>query len=73
MADFAERIKELRIESGMTQTEVGNIIGVKRHSVYTYEQGLNYPEVRNLIVLADYFGVSTDYLLGRTDNPEVNR
>lgn len=73
MADFAERIKELRIESGMTQTEVGNIIGVKRHSVYTYEQGLNYPEVRNLIILADYFGVSTDYLLGRTDNPEINR
>jgi transcriptional regulator with XRE-family HTH domain len=72
MADFSERIKELRLENGMTQTDVGNIIGVKRHSVYTYEQGLNYPEVRNLIILADYFKVSLDYLVGRTDNPEVN-
>ena len=38
-----------------------------------YEKGKHYPEVRNLMILADYFGVSTDYLLGRTDNPEVNR
>ncbi len=73
MADFAERIKELRLESGMTQTEVGDIIGVKRYAVYTYERGLNYPEVRCLIMLADYFKVSLDYLVGRTDNPEINR
>ena len=44
MSTFSERIKELRLENGMTQTEVGDIIGVKRHSVYTYERGLNYPE-----------------------------
>ena len=73
MADFAERIKELRLENGMTQTEVGDIIGVKRHSVYTYERGLNYPEVRGLIMLADHFKVSLDYLVGRTDNPEINQ
>ena len=73
MADFAERIKELRLYNVMTQTEVGDIIGVKRHSVYTYERGLNYPEVRCLIMLADYFKVSLDYLVGRTDNPEINR
>ena len=68
MADFAERIKELRLENGMTQTEVGDIIGVKRHSVYTYERGLNYPEVRCLIMLADYFKVSLDYLVGLKDD-----
>ena len=73
MSDFSERIKALRQEQGMTQEALGKVIGVKRDSIYTYETGKNYPEVRNLIVLADYFGVSTDYLLGRTDNPEVNR
>ena len=73
MANFSQRIKELRLERGLTQDAVSKIIGVKRYSVYTYEKGLNYPEVRNLIILADYFGVSTDYLLGRTDNPEINR
>lgn len=73
MANFAERISALRQEQGLTQEALGEIIGVKRYAVYTYEKGLNYPEVRNLIILADFFGVSTDYLLGRTDNPEINR
>lgn len=73
MANFAERIKDLRIKHGMTQTAMGEIIGTKQDSVFTYERGKNYPEVRNLMILADYFGVSIDYLVGRTDNPEVNR
>ena len=73
MANFSERIKELRRKHGMTQAAVGKIIGVRQDSVSTYERGLNYPEVRNLMVLADYFDVSIDYLLGRTDNPEINR
>ena len=73
MAEFSDRIKQLRAEQGMTQEALGNIIGVTRFSVYTYEKGLNYPEVRGLIILADYFKVSIDYLVGRTDNPEINR
>ena len=72
MAEFSDRIKQLRAEQGMTQEALGNIIGVTRFSVYTYEKGLNYPEVRCLIILADYFKVSIDYLVGRTDNPEIN-
>ena len=73
MATFSERMKEQRRKHGLTQAEVGEIIGTRQDSISTYERGLNYPEVRNLIILADYFGVSTDYLLGRTDNPEINR
>ena len=73
MANFSERIKELRCKKGMTQEALGKIIGVKSDSIYVYEKEKAYPEVRNLIILADFFGVSTDYLLGRTDNPEVNR
>ena len=73
MANFAERMKELRLKHGLTQTAAGEIIGKKQDAISTYERGQNYPEVRNLIILADYFGVSTDYLLGRTDTPEINR
>ena len=73
MANFSERIKELRCKKGMTQEALGKIIGVKSDSIYVYEKEKAYPEVRNLIILADFFGVSTDYLLGRTDNPEINR
>ena len=72
MANFAERMKQLRRQHGLTQTAMGEIIGTRQDSISTYERGLNYPEVKNLIILADYFGVSIDYLVGRTDNPEVN-
>ena len=73
MANFAERIKELRRERGMTQAALAEIIDVRQDSVCIYEKGKNYPEVRRLLILADYFGVSLDYLVGRTDNPESHR
>ena len=73
MANFSERIKELRRKNGMTQEALGKIIEVGPDSIYVYEKGKAYPEVRNLMILADFFGVSTDYLLGRTDDPEVHQ
>ena len=73
MEIFAERIRELRLAHGLTQEEVGDIIGVKRYSIYSYEKGRACPEMKGLIALANYFGVSMDYLAGRTDNPEINR
>ena len=73
MEIFAERMKELRLERGLTQEEVGKIIGVKRYSVYSYEKGRACPEMKGLVALADFFEVSMDYLAGRTDKKEVNR
>ena len=73
MENFASRVKSLREANGLSQDALGQIIGVKRYSIYTYEKGKNYPDVPHLVALADYFKVSTDYLLGRTDVPEVNR
>lgn len=73
MEIFAERIRELRLEHGLTQEEVGEIIGVKRYSVYSYEKGRACPEMKGLVALADYFDVSMDYLAGRTDKREVNK
>ena len=66
MEKFAARIKELREARGLSQDAVGKIIGVKRYSVYSYEKAKNYPDVQHL---ADYFDVTTDYLLGRSDQP----
>lgn len=73
MATFSERIKALREEHDLTQEALGQIIGVKRYSIYSYEKGRACPEMKGLIALAEYFDVSMDYLAGRTDNPEVNR
>ena len=73
MKNFSERIKELRKEKGLTQEGIGNIIGVTRYAVYSYEKGRAYPEMKGLIALAEYFDVSMDYLAGRTDKRELNR
>ena len=75
MRDFlvGHAIREAREKRNMTQEQLGQVIDVSKYSILLYEKGKNYPDVRGLIGLADYFGVSTDYLLGRTDNPEINR
>ena len=73
MSNFAERIKVLRLSKGMTQAALGKVIGVRSDAICVYEKGKHYPEVRNLIILADFFDVSLDYLVGRSDNPEMNR
>lgn len=73
MSAFSERIKELRLEKSLTQIQLGEIIGVKHFSIYSYEKGRACPEMKGLVALADYFEVSMDYLAGRTDKREVNR
>ena len=73
MPTFSERIKELRLEKNLTQTQLGEIIGVKHFSIYSYEKGRACPEMKSLVALADYFDVSMDYLAGRTDKRGVNR
>lgn len=62
-----ENIRKLRIDKGYTQDEVAKILNIKQNTYSQYEIGtLNYP-VDALIKLADFYGVSVDYLLGRTD------
>lgn len=62
-----ELIKELRIEKGISQYQLGQEIGVSQKAIDYWEQGINEPKASYIIALADYFNVSTDYLLGRTD------
>ena len=73
MANFSERVKELRRKKGVTQEALGKILGIRQDAISTYEHGKNYPEVRKLVALADFFEVSLDYLMGRTDDPEVHQ
>ena len=67
MATFGERMKELRTERGLKQREMAEICGLKVRSYQQYEYDENYPTVPGLVSLADYFGVSLDYLMGRKD------
>ena len=61
------RIKELRKEKNQTQNEVAAILGISRQVFANYEKEINYPDPKMLIKLSDYFEVSIDYLVGRTD------
>ncbi|PWU66746.1 helix-turn-helix domain-containing protein [Gracilibacillus dipsosauri] len=66
-----DRLKRLRKERKLTQTELGNIINVTKVSISGYENGDRTPDTDNLRRLADFFGVTTDYLLGRSDDPNL--
>ncbi len=67
MVKFAERLQALRKEKGMTQREMAELMQMQLRSYQHYEGGDRRPDYEGLIALADYFGVSTDYLLGRSD------
>ncbi|VIF92291.1 transcriptional regulator [Clostridioides difficile] len=61
---FGERLKELRLKSKLKQSELGEKIGVSASTIGMYEQGRRFADQSTLIKLAEYFNVTTDYLLG---------
>lgn len=65
-----ENIRSIRIDKGYTQTQIAELLGISQNTYSQYEIGiLNYP-VDAVVKLADFYGVSTDYLLGRTSRKE---
>lgn len=64
-----KRLQDLRKSKKLTQKQMGEIIGTHERNYRRYEAGLNDPHASVLEQLADFLGVSVDYLLGRTDNP----
>lgn len=68
-----DRLKELRIEKGKTQKEMAKDLGTTDVSIGRYEAGTREPKTDILNALADYFDVTTDYLLGRTDEKQPKK
>lgn len=68
-----KRIRNLREDSDMNQTELALLLNVSQRAYSHYESGDRKMPLDTLICVADYFNVSVDYLLGRTDKKEVNR
>jgi DNA-binding XRE family transcriptional regulator len=71
LMSFSTRLKELRAQKKTTQSTVAHIAGLTDRTMRKYEAGEIEPTLSVLIALADYFDVSLDYLVGRSDNPEV--
>lgn len=67
-----ERIQNLRIDSDLTQEKVGRAINVPQRTYAYYESGQRMIPPRVLCALADFYDVSVDYLLGRTNNKKTN-
>lgn len=73
MFNFGEHLKEVRLSHNITQKQLAQAIGASERGIQNYETGTRNPTYDILIALADYFDVSLDYLVGRTDNPEINK
>ena len=64
---FAERLKELRTEKKLSYESLGKQVNISHTSLFRWENNQADITSDNLIILADFFGVTTDYLLGRED------
>lgn len=71
MSSFCDRLSELQAQKGCLKKDVANAVGLSLMGYYRYERGGREPQMSILIALADYFNVSIDYLVGRTDCPIV--
>ena len=67
------RLKALRKSRGFTQVSLQMQTGIEQALLSKYENGERIPPKETLIRLADFYNVSIDYILGRTDRPELNR
>lgn len=69
---FPERLLSLRKNKGISQKALASEFGISDAAITMMEKGKRLPSFEILCALADYFNVSIDYLVGRTDNPEIH-
>ena len=66
---YYPRLKDLREDKDLMQKEVASILGIDQRVYSNYETGKREIPTRFVVILADYYNTTTDYLLGRTNNP----
>jgi len=73
MANYLKKLKSLRLSKNILQEDMALILNCNLRTYQRYERGENEPNIETLVALADYFDVSLDYLVGRTDNPNSHK
>jgi transcriptional regulator with XRE-family HTH domain len=73
MSMLSERLIQLKKEKKLFQKDITEAIGVSARGYQRYEKGEREPTASVLVKLADFFDVSIDYLMGRTEKREVNK
>jgi transcriptional regulator with XRE-family HTH domain len=71
--EFAQSLTKIMDERGLTAYRLSKETGISDSLLGYYRSGAKDPSSKNLTKIADYLGVSIDYLVGRTDKPEVNK
>lgn len=71
--NFSSRLFDLRTRKKLSMKDLGTIVGISDEAIRLMEKARRSPSFEVLCSLADYFNVSLDYLVGRSDNPEVSR
>ena len=72
MRDFSEVLRALRTEKNVSQKALGEVLGVSDRSIRFYETGKHRPDFEGLLVPANYFQVSLDYLVGRSEERNIS-
>lgn len=70
MSLTSDRVKSLRLQKNMSQSDLADKLGIGRSNMGHIENGRVEPTKESIVQLSDIFGVTTDYLLGRTDTPQ---
>lgn len=69
---YFQRLRDLREDADLSQKQVAALLGIQQTVYSRYERGFQTIPLEHLLTLADFYHVSTDYLLGRTKNPLIN-
>lgn len=67
------RLKDLREDRDLTQENIAQLLGIRQNVYSRYERGAQNIPLEHLLFLADYYNVSTDFILGRTNNPTFHK
>ena len=70
MVKVAARMKSLRKDRGLTQKQVADFLAINMRTYQYYEADDHRPDIETLMALADFYGVTIDYLVGRTDRKD---
>ena len=70
---YFQRLRDLREDKDMSQTQVAELLHTSQTVYSRYERGYRTIPVEHLMILADFYGVSVDYILGRTNVRELNK
>lgn len=70
---YFQRLRDLREDKDMKQADIAELLGIQQTVYSRYERGFQNIPIEHLLKLADFYDVSTDYILGRTNNPKLNK